>query len=86
MLYGYEWLPNGNLAITDNNQFIEYNPIAKSLVYTHVFDPKAENITRSVTGNFAYTIDNRLYVLTKEGKQYSVSGDRRNRVRTNRFA
>jgi len=73
--YVYSWKDENTLILDDNTRYIQYNYVDKTIKYTE----KPENATGfeycEANNNYAFTIDNNLYIFDDKGEKLAVTND-----------
>ncbi len=75
-IYSYKWINKNTLYIKDDTTIYLIDIQKKQLKNKFVLSSKAENIFYDKNANaIAYTIDNNLYLLTKDGKNIQITNE-----------
>jgi dipeptidyl-peptidase-4 len=75
-LSSFSWYDNNQILIDHNSNFILYDVIKKQVTRKTKYDEKADDIEFDNDKNqFAYTIENNLFVSKNDGKEFQITKD-----------
>ena len=73
--YVYSWINENTLIFDDNTRYIQYNYIDKKIKYTAKPENTAGFEYCEANNNYAFTIDNNLYIFDDKGEKLAVTND-----------
>ncbi len=74
--YDYEWINKNTIKFGYDNRFIFYNTTSKTIDFEININEKAKDIFYcKENSTFAYTIENNLFIIDKNGKETQITKD-----------
>ncbi len=74
--YDYEWINKNTIKFVYDNRFIFYNTTSKTIDFEININEKAKDIFYcKENSTFAYTIENNLFIIDKNGKETQITKD-----------
>ena len=70
---GYQWEDANTISFAFKGNYYQVDVVAKELVFSFKLPEKVANITPSNKGNFAYTVDNNLYICDQQGQSKAIT-------------